>query len=36
MRYTELKYGNKTYTIKSQIEKILENKNTTILAYYII
>jgi hypothetical protein len=26
MRYTELKYGNKTYTIKSQIEKILENK----------
>ena len=26
MRYTELKYGNKTYTIESQIEKILENQ----------
>jgi hypothetical protein len=26
MRYTELKYGNKTYTIESQIDKILENQ----------
>lgn len=26
MRYAELKYGNKTYTIESQIDKILENQ----------
>lgn len=26
MRYTELKYGNKTYTIESEINKILENQ----------
>ena len=26
MRYTELKYGNKTYTIESKIDKILENQ----------
>jgi hypothetical protein len=26
MRYTELKYGNKTYTVESQIDKILENQ----------
>lgn len=26
MRYTELKYDNKTYTIESQINKILENQ----------
>jgi len=26
MRYTELKYSNKTYTIESQINKILENQ----------